>query len=150
MKRHVGTVSTHPFFLNAINLSLLILAYTAFKFTFHSSISDSAAIHEATEIWEGFGTIILGYGVLLEERTGLRKIFGLTEGEKRHADICHDFGVYFVLLGVLIETLAWLIKIPNAVLDYPIFEFGLLMMAAVAGVWSVGLQVWFAWRWVKK
>lgn len=149
MKRLLGSITTHPLALNAINLSLLILAYTGFKFTFHSSVADTHAVHEATEIWEGFGTIILGYGVLLEERDSLRKIFGLSTKDEHPAHLCHDYGVIFVMLGVLIETFAWLIKIPNSVLDNQVFEFILLIFAALAAIWAAALQIRFAYRLLK-
>jgi hypothetical protein len=125
---------------------ILILTYSALKMTW-ITLDPTDHFHEVVELWEGFGTILLGYGVILEERTTVREIFGIKVNHEDQVEvICHDYGVIFCLLGVLIETFAWLIKIPNEVLDTYGVEFSLLNMAAATAVIAAILQLRFFYR----
>jgi hypothetical protein len=77
----------------------------------------------------------------------LREIFGFhVDHHNRVEELCHDYGVFFVILGVLIETFAWLIKIPNVVLDTYGVEYALLNFAAIAAVIGAILQFRFFYR----
>ena len=125
---------------------ILILTYSSLKLTWFE-LDPSDHFHEAVELWEGFGTILLGFGVILEERTTLREILGIkVDHHSRVEELCHDYGVFFVILGVLIETFAWLIKIPNVVLDTYEVEFSLLNLAAIGAVIAAILQFRFFYR----
>jgi hypothetical protein len=145
-RKKLALILLHPFALTFLNLSLLILAYTGIKFTWFG-LNPENHFHEATELWEGFGTILLGFGVILEERSTLRKILGITFPAEHPIEVaCHDYGVFFVIFGVIIETFAWLVKIPNGVLDTYAFEFSLVNGAAFVTSLGVILQLRFFWR----
>ncbi len=144
MKPIFGRILTHPLSITILNFAILLLAYSALKETWFAEESDVHHIHEAVELWEGFGTILLGFGVALEERGSLLKIFGCTPDQNpRMEHLCHNYGVLFVVLGVLIEVLAWLIKIPNSVLNTEGVEFVLLQMGAISASAGVFLQLRF-------
>jgi hypothetical protein len=150
MKRKLAAFLLHPYLLGALNLLMLVLVYSSLKATwFH--LRPENHFEEATELWEGFGTILLGFGVVLEERSSLQHIFGSggsggLKTEDAVEAVCHDYGVIFVVLGVIIELFAWLVKIPNEVLDTYGIEFAMLNVAALAALAGAILQVRFQFR----
>ena len=145
-KQRLAHLLLHPFALSALNFMIIILTYSSLKLTWFQ-LDPSDHFHEAVELWEGFGTILLGFGVILEERGTLREIFGIHVDHHSHTEgLGHDYGVFFVILGVLIETFAWLIKIPNVVLDTYEVEYTLLNFAAIAAVIAAILQFRFFYR----
>ena len=75
----------------------------------------------AAGIVTGIGIIMIGWGVLLEERRTLREIFGLLDGpdEAWQATIdhaCHNYGVGQLSIGLMAEICIELIKIPNTII----------------------------------
>ena len=150
MRTFIGKILLHPVTFSVVNFALLILAYSSFKATWFSGDQSLHQIHWATELWEGYGTIILGFGVALEERPSLMKIFGTQSGNDAYEGIFHDYGVIFVVMGVLIEILAWLVKIPNDVLNTENVEMVLMNGAAAAAAGVVILQFRFLFLLLKK
>jgi len=146
MRIFLGKLFIHPIVLSMINSALLILAYSSLKETWFSSDNWTHHIHFAIELWEGYGTIILSFGIVLEERHSLKKIIGIPSPEGAVDEICHDYGVIFVVLGMLIELLAWLIKIPNEVLNTENIEAFFIHSAALLAVFVVLLQFVFQYR----
>jgi hypothetical protein len=78
-------------------------------------------LKEEMEIVTGIGIIMIGWGVLLEERRTLREIFGLLDGPDEawqsaidHA--CHNYGVGQLSIGLMAEICIELIKIPNTII----------------------------------
>ncbi|TAJ93065.1 MAG: hypothetical protein EPO10_08935 [Reyranella sp.] len=76
---------------------------------------------EEMDIVTGIGIIMIGWGVLLEERRTLREIFGLLDGpdEAWQAAIdhaCHNYGVGQLSIGLMAEICIELIKIPNTII----------------------------------
>jgi hypothetical protein len=149
MKRKLAAVLLHPYALCAMNLLILVLVYSSAKVTWLHLRAENH-FEEAVELWEGFGTILLGLGVILEERNSLQHILGLDPsrlGARKIEDaverVAHDYGVLFVVLGVLIEIFAWLVKIPNDVLDTYGIEFTLVNLAGATAVIGACLQLRF-------
>lgn len=78
-------------------------------------------IHEPMDIVTGIGIIMIGIGVVLEERKALRVILGLTGGPdevwQEHLDeSCHHYGVGQLVLGLIAEICIEMIKIPNSII----------------------------------
>ena len=78
-------------------------------------------LHEPMDIVTGIGIIMIGWGVVLEERFTLREIFGLTGGpdEAFQAALdhtCHNYGVGQLVLGLMAEICIEMIKIPNNII----------------------------------
>ncbi|MBC7691144.1 MAG: hypothetical protein H7222_05195 [Methylotenera sp.] len=148
MKRKLAALFLHPYFLSILTLLMLVLFYSSIKVTWFF-LHPANHFQEAVELWEGFGTILLGLGVFLEERPALQHILGLdpVRARKEEEDaveaVCHDYGVIFVIFGVIIELFAWLVKIPNEVLDTYGIEFTFLNVAALAATFSAVLQIKF-------
>ncbi|CAN5911726.1 hypothetical protein BH11PSE3_BH11PSE3_44750 [soil metagenome] len=99
-------------------------------------------LHVAMETVTGIGIIMIGLGVVLEERGALREIFGLTGGpdEAWQAGLdhsCHHAGVGQLVLGLFAEICIELIRIPNSVIytgdvDDWLVAAGCLMITAGA------------------
>ena len=132
-------------FVTILDFALLLLAYSALKTTWFGTLhtsSDHEPYREAVHLWEGFGTVLLGFGVILEEYDSLAKIFRTQiSSELNHK--YHTYGVLFVLIGVIIEILAWLIKIPDSVVNTSGIEQLLLQFAAVLALISFFLLLRF-------
>lgn len=78
-------------------------------------------LKEEMEIVTGIGIIMIGWGVLLEERRTVREIFGLLDGpdERWQAAIdhaCDNYGVGQLSIGLMAEICIELIKIPNTII----------------------------------
>lgn len=148
MKQRIAAIVLHPYVLMIANVLILILFYSSIKATW-LVLRPLDHFEEAVELWDGYATILLGFGVVLEERSTLRKILKTTWSEQRRKtevfveEVCHDYGVLLVVLGVIIELFAWLVKIPNEVLDTYGIEFGLLNVAAFAALIAAMLQLRF-------
>jgi hypothetical protein len=78
-------------------------------------------LREPMEIVTGIGIIMIGWGVVLEERATLREIFGLLGGpaepwESALDHTCHNYGVGQLVLGLMAEICIEMIKIPNTII----------------------------------
>ncbi len=78
-------------------------------------------LKEEMEIVTGIGIIMIGWGVLLEERKTLREIFGLLEApdeawQQLIDHKCHNYGVGQLSIGLIAEICIELIKIPNTII----------------------------------
>ena len=99
-------------------------------------------LKEPMDIITGIGMIMIGLGVVLEERKALREIFGLVDGPdeawQSHLDhSCHHAGVGQLVLGLFAEICIEMIRIPNTVIytgdvdDYLVVA-GSVMVAVAA------------------
>jgi hypothetical protein len=146
----IGRFAKSRIFFTFLSAALLTLTYTALKVTWFSDHFNDSHFEEAVELWYGLGVVILGFGVLLEEFQSLKKIiYPKHVTNQRLENACHKFGVLLVVAGVFIEVIAWLIKIPNEVLDTKAVESFLLQIAAVSGLLVIFLvfnfiySIWF-------
>ena len=78
-------------------------------------------LQEAIDIITGIAVIMIGLGVVLEERKTLRETSGLldTPDEAWQASIdhsCHNYGAGQLVLGLLAAICMELIKIPNRII----------------------------------
>ena len=146
LRRRLGRSILHPYFLCVLNALMLVLFYSSIKSTWFQ-LNPANHFEEAVELWEGYGTILLGLGVILEEHASLGHIFGLRRNADSEANaverVCHDYGVLFCVLGVIVELFAWLVKIPNIVLDSYGVEFAFINISGLAAAICAILQVRF-------
>jgi len=78
--------------------------------------------NEIEELLDGVGTILIAYGVAIEERASLLKFFKLCP---LHEDVeerfdnrtCHFYGLMLLILGLLMETTVQAVKLPNRILN---------------------------------
>lgn len=81
-----------------------------------------ATIHEAGHLIEGMGVILIGWGVVLEERPGVSHLLGglPTEDPDREAAIdalCHHCGLALLVLGLVAEILVQCVEVPDHIIN---------------------------------
>lgn len=108
--------------------------------------------HAMEEILEGLATILVAFGVALEERETLLKFLGLypdglTPLQARVDHHCHGYGLSLLLLGLFAEVTVYLIRMPD--LDTVDFDPGLIVLGALlslAGGVMLARLSWLLWR----
>jgi hypothetical protein len=136
----------HP---NAVVLfNMLQLVILGFGFIYMLELFfDPANDFDAQErTLDGIATIFVAYGVALEERESVLKFFGyyprFFSPREAHIDhLCHDYGVLFLIIGLLVETAVQIVKIPDrlintAELETAVFIIGGLLLL-LAGYYLV-------------
>lgn len=126
-------VSSRVFFI-LFSLGLLILIYSSLRATWFGSDIKDNHYQELVDLWHGFGTLVVGFGVLLEEYPALMRIFSRQKPDSEVSHLYHDYGVIFVVLGVLIEMCVWMIKINNVILDLPVVEYSLMILTVIIAI----------------
>ncbi|MBU8873209.1 hypothetical protein KQ910_05510 [Reyranella sp. MMS21-HV4-11] len=120
MIRSLMVVLTSRFTIGLLSL-LICVPMTITLFEVSRALWVKPDLKEEMEIVTGIGIIMIGWGVLLEERRTLREIFGLLDGpdEVWQATIdhaCHNYGVGQLSIGLMAEICIELIKIPNTII----------------------------------
>ncbi|WP_236952941.1 hypothetical protein [Methylobacterium phyllosphaerae] len=95
-----------------------------------------ATIHEAGHLIEGMGVILIGWGVVLEERPGVSHLLGglPTEDPDREAAIdalCHHCGLALLVLGLVAEILVQCVEVPDHIINTDRIERVVLTGGAV-------------------
>jgi len=136
----------------AINLLLALLMFQGVW----DILEDIRAIdqhqHAMEEILEGLGTILVAFGVALEERETLLKFLGLypdglTPLQARVDHHCHGYGLSLLLLGLFAEVSVYLIRMPD--LNTVDFDPTLIVLGALfslAGGLMLAKLSWLLWR----
>lgn len=120
MVRPLMSVLTSRFTIGLLSLLICVpMAITLLEVS--HALWRKPDLKEEMEIVTGIGIIMIGWGVLLEERRTLREIFGLLDGpdEAWQATIdhaCHNYGVGQLSIGLMAEICIELIKIPNTII----------------------------------
>lgn len=128
------------------SLVLIILALSLFDMA--GMILDPANdADEMERALEGMAAIFVAYGVLLEERESLLKIFRFyprfaSEEESRTDHVSHTYGVLFLVIGLLVEVATGLVKIPDRIfntvtLETSLFAVGTVLLIA-GGYYTAG------------
>ena len=120
MFRSLMFVLTSRFTIGLLSL-LICVPMTISVLEVSHALWSKPDLKEEMEIVTGIGIIMIGWGVLLEERRTLREIFGLLGGRDEdwqaaidHA--CHNYGVGQLSIGLMAEICIELIKIPNTII----------------------------------
>lgn len=90
-------------------------------------------------IMNAIATILVAYGVVLEERESIFKIAqiypaAISEKESEMDHMCHDYGISFLVIGLFIEVTTEIVKIPCQIINFsavekPIFAAGMTLSA---------------------
>jgi len=136
----IGFVLTHRYSIFSMNSFLFII--TLFTL-WDASVLLKDMIDNATAIenlLEGVATIFVAYGVALEERDTIMKVFKLypkLESPEQGAidKLCHFYGLSYLLIGLFMEVVIEIVKLPcrilsNAQAEKAIFIVGLLFCFA--------------------
>ncbi len=83
---------------------------------------DHGTIKEAGHLIEGMGVILIGWGVVLEERHGVSHLLGglPTENPDDEAALdalCHQSGLALLVLGLVAEILVQCVEVPDHIIN---------------------------------
>jgi hypothetical protein len=92
--------------------------------------------HELEQIIEGMAVLSVAFGVALESRADLMEILGLYprfdgETERRIDQVCHDFGIGFLLFGLFMEIPNVAVKVPDSIFPSAGIETPTLLVSEV-------------------
>ncbi|SJZ31791.1 hypothetical protein SAMN02745126_00258 [Enhydrobacter aerosaccus] len=131
-----------PFAIAAINFLILFLMVLSIV-DVAKSIALRANPDELVNIMTTVSSIMIGWGVALEEREVIRRVAGMKgrPDEKAQALIdsqCHSFGVAQLVLGLFSDIPVAMISLPDRIINATGIEYELLWMSvaliAVAAV----------------
>lgn len=135
----------------AIALVNLLLAFLMIQGVW--DISDKALQleafqHHMEEILEGLGTIMVAFGVALEERENLMRMLGIypagrTPQQTAADQYCHDYGLFLLLVGLFVEVSVYIIRMPD--IDTVDFDPALIVAGAVLSVLGGLLLARLSW-----
>lgn len=92
-------------------------------------------LDESLEVLEGVGVVLIGWGVAIEERPSLRKIFHLEGGpnealEMGIDELCHSSGIGLLIFGLFAEIAVTAVRLPNHVVPTEGFDPAVLCVSA--------------------
>ncbi|HOT77538.1 MAG TPA: hypothetical protein PK467_17250 [Candidatus Wallbacteria bacterium] len=84
-------------------------------------------IKEVDDILNAIATIFVGYGVALEERETIFRIFGSVGSgvravEEKLNHLSHDYGLMFLVIALFVEITSEIVKIPELTMKTPYLE----------------------------
>ena len=102
------------------------------------------SIAEAGHIAEGMGVVLIGWGVVLEERPGVSHLLGGLPSEDADYEtaldaVCHQSGLGFLVLGLLAEILIQCVEVPDHIINTDGIER--VVMTGSAGILLLGLAL---------
>lgn len=121
-KKRIPAFLTHRYCIMAVNGLIVIITaliiYDMVQMLFNT-IDDA---NELEDMSDGLATILIGYGVAIEERETLMEFFGLypqdfDDGQEAVDHLCHWYGLLYLILGLFMEIGVQLIKIPNRMIN---------------------------------
>ncbi|MGG5812067.1 hypothetical protein [Falsiroseomonas sp. CW058] len=130
-------------------LILLVLVPALVRFLLGLSAGDDA--HDLAKLLDDVATVLVGYGVVVEERHFLMTKLGLypdmeTPEQTATDEICHSVGFAALALGLMSELLVKLVELPNSVVNTEGFDLALLCLTAALIATTSALLVWHALR----
>lgn len=135
-KNKIYIAVTSRWFISIINfavfLAIVSSVFGAFEY-FMSPANDFGVIED---ILDGIATVLVAYGVALEEREAIMEIFRLYPAmrdarQQRIDKFCHFYGFGILLYGLIIEILIEVLKIPMNIFDIEIHEYALFGIGLV-------------------
>ncbi len=84
-------------------------------------------VKEVDDILNAIATIFVGYGVALEERETIFRIFGSAGSgvlavEEKLNHLSHDYGLMFLVIALFVEITSEIVKIPELTMKTPYLE----------------------------
>lgn len=123
----LGLLLTHRVTLAFFNILLTVILFITLRDSF-SFVRDLSHNVEAIEdLLEGIATIFVAYGVALEERDTLMKVFKLYPAFESPAQaatdkLCHFYGLSYLLIGLFMEVIIETVKLPYRFFHTPVAE----------------------------
>ncbi len=130
-----------PLAIAAVNVLLLFpMVLSILDVT--GSVARHTDTHEPVTITSTVALMMIGWGVALEERLAIRKVFGAygRADEARQAVVdeqCHAYGVAQLVLGLFAEIAVAMIALPDRIintkgLEHPLLAVSLVLIAVAS------------------
>jgi hypothetical protein len=124
-----------PLFIAAVDV-LILFPMVLTLVDVAGSIHRHVDTHEPVTITSTVALMMIGWGVALEEREMIRRVFGVKgradEAWQVHIDeLCHQYGVAQLVLGLFAEIAVALISLPDRIINTVGYEYTLLVIALV-------------------
>ncbi|MBM4271049.1 MAG: hypothetical protein FJ139_02655 [Deltaproteobacteria bacterium] len=116
-----GCAITDRIFIVMVNLLILLIALAAVFDASKLLTNLTNDFNEVEAMLDGIGIIFVAYGVALEERETMMKMFDLypsfLSGQQEFIDrSCHHHGLSLLLVGLVMETTVEIVKLPQRIL----------------------------------
>lgn len=133
-----------------INAFLLLLSALSLKEMLPLLYNSQDNLKEIEDILECLGVILIGYGVAIEERQAFMRIFRLYPEhddpiQKIVDHHCHEYGLCYLLLGLLMEVCVAVVKIPNSILNTESLEVTIFCVGILFLAWNATLMSRHCW-----
>ncbi|WP_439575255.1 hypothetical protein [Phreatobacter sp.] len=162
MTEHSGALAAHPFWKTALTHRLAVaLLNAAVLLILAPSVVELAvelanwtgSSDRARAILAGLSTMLIGYGVVVEERAYINGKLGLyptmlSDEEEAIDARCHSTGFAALSLGLLSEILFQSIDLPQTILNTQAIAWYLLLCSTIILAWVCVLLVLHACRMV--
>lgn len=115
----------------------VIFEEVVFIFNWFNGIVIETEYNEVVEVIDGLATILVGYGVVLEERETILKLSGKVWEEQRAktedylSEQAHLFGMGLLIFGLLLEIITQAIKLPHRILDTSHYDGYLMVICLI-------------------
>lgn len=124
-----------PVFIAAVDV-LLLFPMVLSLIDVGQGIPRHVDTHEPVTITSTVALMMIGWGVALEEREMIRRVFGVKgradEAWQVHIDeLCHSYGVAQLVLGLFAEIAVAMISLPDRIINTVGYEYTLLTIALV-------------------
>ncbi|SDO24964.1 hypothetical protein SAMN05216360_117103 [Methylobacterium phyllostachyos] len=105
-----------------IGLPLTLALIEIVSLLWFSGYQDHSSIHEAGHLTEGMGVVLIGWGVVLEERHGVADLLGGAPRanpayEAAIDSLCHQAGLSLLVLGLIAEIFVQCVEIPDHIIN---------------------------------
>ncbi len=145
---------TNRYSLAVFNLLILAIIISSLRQMMplaHNLVED---IGTFDDIADAIATILVAYGVALEERGTLMRVFGLYpryhDIKQRVTDkLSETSGMIFLVLGLFIEVLVELLLIPNSIINTAGREWLIFLVNALFFIASAAALLFFTWQLLK-
>ena len=152
--RFLGKILVSRYFILIINSFISYFLFKLFVAHLNPIQKDHLIYKEILEQFDGIAVILIGWGVALEERYTLRRIFYLineetTEKELWLDDICHRYGVGYLIFGLFSEIFNECVRLPDNIIYTE--GFNRITIRASEGLLGLSfiLLVLFSWKLIK-
>lgn len=136
----IARIFTSRWFISAIHAVIFVITVTTVYRMLILLTNMRNDFGEIEDLLDGIGTILVAYGVALEERDTIMRFFKIypkhfNEWENATDHLCHFYGLFFLLLGLFMEVAVELVKLPYKVfntegIEWLIFSVGAAFCAA--------------------
>lgn len=150
MRERILLALTGRVSLTVINLLIVVSGVNAIIEMLPLLANFANDIDQLENITEGYGTILIAYGVATEERGTLMDFLRLypthrTPVQEATDHVCHHYGLMLLLLGLFIELCEEIVKLPDSVMNTQSIESLMFWVAVVLIAASAWVLLRFSW-----